>query len=218
MVYKAITNLKDITAQRIRDASYLLQPRTYFEPEGTNLTQEDLKARGFIKDPYYSWSRACIIRGALENFVAVLNEKKERGILLIHRKGNPAKDKLWCIGGEHKKGFSIEEALKINAKNECGLNLSDLVCIGYTDVMWGTNSKETKVGTKGVHDSGPIYYSQGDGELKFKSLDNEPLIVTPEMWDKKQGELADLHYHVSNMLNLAMILVVDTFYKNNQFK
>lgn len=213
MEYKPIKNLEGITAQRIRDASYLIGPKTYFQSEGTGFTQEDLKIKGWTKDPYYTWSRACVVRGALENFVAVENEKKEKGILLIRRKGNPAKGQLWCIGGEHKKGYSIEEALTINAKRECNLDLSDFVCIGYTDVMWGTTPKETKVGSKGLHDGGPIYYYQGDGELKFKSLDNEPLIVTPEMWAKKTGGLADLHFHINNTLGLAMILLEDKFYK-----
>lgn len=214
MEYKPIKNLEEITAKDIRNASRLLEPQTYFQSEGTGFSQEDLKIKGWTPDPYYTWTRACVVRGSLENFVSVENEKNERGILLIKRKGNPAKDKLWCIGGEHKKGYSIKEALEINAKRECNLNLSDFVCIGYTDVMWGTTPKKTKIGSKGLHDSGPIYYSQGDGKLKFNSLDNEPLIVTPEMWAKKSGELADLHFHVENMLNLAMILVKDKFYKN----
>jgi len=225
-------DLTGITAQDLRKYSKIFEAVPYFEQEGDkSFTEDSLNA--YASPALFPIVRAHDVRYCVDGLFGCLNSDNKRGILLITRNGKPAMGKLWAIGGgEPRKIVGPRRALQATARRECNLELSDFVMIGAIDVAWGTTAQVVKTGTKivemsvgakpkmiktggkGIHDYGDIYYAQGDGELKFNKLDNNPLIITPELWNKKEGKLADLHPYISSNMEKAMILLEDKFYKN----
>ena len=198
----------------MRRFSEIFGPKTYFEQEGIeDFTTKDFNP-GFVNDEQYHAARGVLVRTCADGLLAYKNQKDEMGILLITRNGHPAKDQLWSIGGGIPRGIiGAREALKANAQRETNLDLSDIVYLGSADMAWATRPQETSVGGKGIRDFGLMYYAVGNGELQFRELDNNPLIVTPEMWEQKPGTLADLHPYVGENLDKAMTLLVDSFYR-----
>ena len=203
----------EINAEELRKYGEIYEPRCFIENEGNpNFSEKDLNA-GVIDDNDYYLSRACLTRACVDGLISCLNEEGKRGILLVTRKGNPAKGKLWPVGGGLPRGIvGPRKALTSIALRECNQNLTDFVYLGGVDFGWATTPKIMDKGGKGIRDLGLIYYAQGGGELRFKNLDNDPLIVTPEMWDKKDGKLGNLHRYVSSNIEKAMVLLMDRFY------
>jgi len=58
-----------------------------------------------------------------------------------------------------------------------------------------------------------MFYAHGEGVLKFGTLDSNPLIVNPEMWERRQGRLSELHPYIDKNMKLAIVLLMDDFYK-----
>ncbi|MFZ1970837.1 MAG: hypothetical protein WAU65_01510 [Candidatus Nanoarchaeia archaeon] len=159
--------MDNITASEIRKYSKIFEPITFIENEGSPFDENSFSP-GLISDKDYYSARSYLVRGSVDGLIACLNEKNERGILLITRKGHPAKDLLWPIGGGIPRGtIGLRNALSANAKREANLNLSDFVYFGGADCGWTTISKNINKGGKGVRDYMGIYYAQGEGELKF---------------------------------------------------
>ena len=205
--------MENITAAELRRFGPIFEPIPSFDNEGDqDFTEQDLDP-GYVPTKIYSIARAALVRTCADGLVTCLNEKKERGILLITRQGDPAKGQLWSIGGGIPRGIvGPREALNANAQRECGLKLSDHVYLGAMDFAWATTPFEVEAVSKGIRDTGLMYYAHGTGNLRFGDLDNEPLIVTPEMWEHRQGKLNALHPYIDKNLEKAMTLLVDDFY------
>jgi len=201
-----------LTAEQIRFIGKHAEPRAYLEPEGVVDFNDEKLGAGYVEAEAYYGARAVLVRTCVDGLVSCLNDDRDRGILLITRKGDPAKGKLFSIGGavpRHKVG--LRDALTVIAKEECNVNLSDFVYLGGTDFGWGTNPIPEDIvigyGGEGIRDFTSIFYAKGDGELRFTDLDNEPLIVTPKMWrDMSDDRLNSLHPHV--LLNLPKALTL----------
>jgi hypothetical protein len=203
-----------LTAEEFRIASRLFEPRVSVNSEDNPSFDFASLNPGYVSDSVYYDSRATLVRGCADGLLACLNEDGERGILLITRKGAPAKGKLWSIGGGIQRGVvGVKEALNANAARECALNLSNHVYLGSMDFAWSTTPSESDVGGRGIRDLALMYYAHGEGTLKFKDLDNDPVIVTPRMWEQRQGKLKELHPYIDKSMHLAMILLIDDFYK-----
>jgi hypothetical protein len=202
------------TAAELRRFSAIFEPKTYFGQEGIDTFGKKDFDPGVVDDPTYHAARGILVRTCADGLLAYQNEKSEMGILLINRNGHPAKDQLWSIGGGiQRKIIGAREALKANAKRETNLDLFDIVYLGSADMAWATRPLETDVGGDGIRDFSLMFYAVGEGDLQFRELDNKPLIVTPEMWEQKQGKLADLHPYVGENLDRAIVLLIDSFYK-----
>ena len=199
------------TAAEIRRFSQLFEPKTYFEPEGTNFSREDLDP-GPVSDTDYLAARRYLVRTCVDALLACENDSGDKGILLITRNGNPAKGQLWPIGGGIRRGiFGSKNALRFNAQREAGVGLDDIVYLGSVDFAWATTPGEMPETGKGIRDVGLMYFAEAIGDLSFRNLDNNPLIVTPEMWERKEGKLANLHQYVDENLDMAMTLLVDKY-------
>ncbi len=203
---------KRLTAEQIRFIGQHAEPRFYFENEGhLDFTEKDLEA-GFVGDLPYNGARSVLVRDCVDGLISYLNEEENRGILLVTRQGNPAKGHLWPIGGGiSREQVNLRHAFSKNAQRECNLKLSDFVYLGGGSFGWATTPfpvEKIGYGGKGIRDDGHIYYAQGHGELKFKELDNNPLIVTPDMWrNKTDDRLNKLHPYVSENLEKAITLI-----------
>ena len=204
----------NITAEELRRFGPVYEPIPSFNNEGDrSFTEQDLDP-GYVPQETYLSARASLVRTCADGLVSCLNEEGEYGILLITRKGNPAKDQLWSIGGGIPRGIvGPREALNANAQRECGLKLSNHVYLGAMDFAWATTPGETELKGKGIRDTGLMYYAHGTGDLRFGELDNNPLIVTPNMWERRQGKLNELHPYIDRDLEKAMTLLVDDFYR-----
>lgn len=60
-------------------------------------------------------------------------------ILLIKRENEPLKGEWWVVGGRVHKGETLEQAAIRKAKEEVGLQINNLQCIGYYEDAFETN-------------------------------------------------------------------------------
>lgn len=86
--------------------------------------------------------------------------------------------------------------------------LEAVICYGGSEYK----KKEIDVGGRGLHDTGFTFYGHGEGELVLRKLESNPMIVTPKMWEAREGKLASLHPHVRGMVDMSMVLLKDDFY------
>ncbi|HYD03358.1 MAG TPA: NUDIX domain-containing protein [Alphaproteobacteria bacterium] len=99
------------------------------------------------------------------------------GILLVQRKGKPAKDLFWPIGGKLLRGVPTLESLNKKSLEECNLQLEDIVEIDNSRQFWQTDPFGHG---RGTDTTSTIYYAKGKGELKLNDLHAKPTIITPK--------------------------------------
>ena len=124
------------------------------------------------------------------------------GLLLVVRRNHPADGNLWPIGGTIKKGYPIEDSLRMRARAECGLELDGITELGRDRTMFKTDPWNTGKGTDTINF---VYFARGSGELKLDSMHSDPRIVTPG--DCTDEFRAGLHPYVRDFMDLAMQLV-----------
>ena len=69
----------------------------------------------------YAEGRQVMVRACHDIFIKI-----NGGILLVERRGYPAKGELWSIGGGIEKGTLIKDSLRKKVEEECGLEIKNL--------------------------------------------------------------------------------------------
>ncbi len=174
---------------------------------GTDTRNLEYHGRG---EPVYADGRQVMARSCHDALVSYPNDQGEKGILLIRRKGEPAKGYLWPLGGFINRGFHTVDSLVSRIKNESGLDidLESLRILGFINTMWNTtpHPKAAEKGLPmGIHDTGVLFYAVGHGTLNLDRLHEKPLIVTPEMYTPKLRE--DMHSYVVKGMDRAIHLL-----------
>ena len=124
------------------------------------------------------------------------------GILLIVRDNLPAKDILWMIGGRLQRGMPILDSLKKKVKQECGLEINNIVELGTGRTLFTTNPFGHGKGTDTLN---WVYFAQGKGKLKLDTLHKKPLIVRPA--DYTSSFRKSLHPYVRDFMDKTMKMV-----------
>ncbi len=124
--------------------------------------------------------------------------KYKGGFLLVTREKAPGKGLLWPIGGRVERGTTIENSLKIKAKEECGLRISRIKFIGIGRHFFGTGPFAHNKGT----DTPTLVFSAvGRGKLKLNDLHREPIIINREEYKKIKRKI---HPYVKDFLEIAL--------------
>lgn len=124
------------------------------------------------------------------------------GILLIVRDNFPAKNIYWMIGGRINRGMPILESLQKKVKEECGLEIDNIVELGTARTLFKTDPFRHGKGTDTVNWA---YFAQGKGNLKLDTLHEKPMIVKPA--DYTAGFRKSLHPYVRDFMDKAIKLV-----------
>jgi ADP-ribose pyrophosphatase YjhB (NUDIX family) len=140
------------------------------------------------------------------------------------------KNKRWSIGGETRKGLSLDDAVIDLTRKECGLEVApkDIMEIGGSNVRFGLRPLEeiysvlqlqdgTQIDPRtfvrpGLHESARAFYVKGRGDIRLRGkLEEDPIIVTPQVWETQREELGLDHY-VEGLMEISQILLKDDFY------
>ncbi len=125
-----------------------------------------------------------------------------RGILLIVRDNLPAKNILWMIGGRIQRGMSILESLKQKVKEECGLEINNIVELGTARTLFQTDPFGHGKGTDTVN---WVYFARGRGNIKLDTLHKKPMIVKPADYTPQFRK--SLHPYVKDFMDKGMEMV-----------
>ncbi len=135
-------------------------------------------------------------------YIAIPNERAERGLLLVRRKQEPAKGQIWPSGGRILRGTLIEDSLRKRVREECNLGLENITYLGVARLF----SQQDPFGhMAGTDNFGFNYYAEGIGKLKLDAVHRDPIVITPDQYinDFKQT----LHPYVREFMNNAMSLL-----------
>jgi len=123
--------------------------------------------------------------------------------LLVQRKIFPAKDIYWPIGGRVQKGMPIEESLKAKVKEECKLDLSDIVELGIARTFWKTDPFGHG---RGVDTINFMFYGKGSGTLELNDDHYNAVLVEPEDYTPSVFQQT-LHPYVQEIMDKAIPLI-----------
>jgi len=126
----------------------------------------------------------------------------EGGALLVMRTDFPAKDILWPIGGRVERGMPIEESLQKKVRKESGLELDELVELGYARTYFRTDPWGHGKGTDTINF---MFFAQGKGTFQLDKTVAEPTIVLPDHYTSEFRQ--SLHPYVQDFMDLAMPLI-----------
>jgi len=168
--------------------------KSYFRgwEEGETVNLAALEVKDPIPRPVFSIIDQGMVRVCHDIFI-----RYKGGILLVRRKEDPEKGSLWPIGGRMLRGIPIEESLQCKVKEECGLNLENIVCLGDARVFWRTNPLGHGKGYDAVSIN---YVATGIGELKLNALHEKPLIIGSE--DYTIAFRATLHPYIRDFMDM----------------
>ncbi|MFH0869451.1 MAG: NUDIX domain-containing protein [archaeon] len=123
------------------------------------------------------------------------------GALLVKREGVPCKGMLWPVGGRISRGLSMEDSLRQKAKEECGLELSDLAFLDVTRVLL----EEDPLGHgKGTDTIGFRYFAVGKGKIDLNHLHSDPVIIPPRDINADRMKAMGLHIYVADYLTMCL--------------
>jgi ADP-ribose pyrophosphatase YjhB (NUDIX family) len=126
----------------------------------------------------------------------------QEGILLAYRENVPAKSQLFPVGGRLLKNLPAEESLKLKARQECGLEISDIHFLGVGRTVFPDDPFGHGQGTDTIN---LVYFAQGAGNIRLDSQHSRFLLVTREMFTPEfQRSLPD---YVSFFLAKAMRMI-----------
>jgi len=133
----------------------------------------------------YADGRQVLVRSCLDGLISYPNEKEERGILLIKRKGEPAQGYLWPLGGFIDRGHLTAESLasRINSESGLEIEIGSLKLLGFINALWNKTPNPNAVAKGlplGIHDTGLLFYAIGHGDLNLDKLHEKPTIITPK--------------------------------------
>lgn len=121
------------------------------------------------------------------------------GILLIVRDNFPVKDIYWMVGGRINRGLLILESLKKKVKEECGLEIDDIIKLGAGRTLFTTDPFGHGKGTDTVN---WVYFARGKGRIKLDKLHTKPTIIKPA--DYTPSFRRSLHPYVRDFMDKAM--------------
>lgn len=124
------------------------------------------------------------------------------GILLIVRDNFPAKDILWMVGGRINRGLPLLESLRKKVKEECGLEIDDIVELGTGRTLFNADPLGHGKGTDTIN---WVYFARGKGKIKLDTLHKKPMIV--KVADYTDVFRKSLHPYVRDFMDKAMKLV-----------
>jgi len=123
----------------------------------------------------------------------------QEGILLVVRDNAPAKGLLWMMGGRIQRGLPILDSLKQKVKEECGLEIDNIVELGTGRTLFKTDPFRHGKGTDTIN---LVYFARGKGNLKLDPLHKKPIIVKPA--DYTSALRKSLHPYVRDFMDKAM--------------
>ncbi|MFH1325777.1 MAG: hypothetical protein ABIH49_03350 [archaeon] len=178
------------------------------------ISPEDAQT-GFLSDPDNETKRRAVLRPCFDIYTEYsLNGRV--GVLLAYRDAMPpAANQIWGFGGEWKRGYSFEEALRMNLKRETGLDVAgepELLSIDtflFKDTPYDDSPENKEIVIRnlgrGIHDLAFTCFTQARGVLDLNTLVN-PLIVTRENYQQVM-EQSNAHPHVreSTLKSLQII-------------
>lgn len=174
--------------------------------ENTDLSRLRYHGRG---EAVYGRGRQVMSRSCHDGLISCMGENG-RGIVLIRRKGEPARGYLWSLGGYYDRGVITEESFASRIKAESGLDVdpNSLRVLGHIRAMWKTTPytayKEEGL-PEGTDDTGVLFYGLGEGKINLDKLHDTPLIVTPEMYTPSFRE--SLHPYIRMGMDRAIQLI-----------
>jgi len=124
------------------------------------------------------------------------------GILLVVREDAPAQGVLWTLGGRISRGVPMLESLKQKVKEECGLDLDNIVELGAARTWFRTAPFGHGQGTDSVN---WVYFARGRGNLKLDKRHKKPIIIKPA--DYTPAFRKSLHPYVLGFMDKAMKVV-----------
>ncbi|MEW6407295.1 MAG: NUDIX domain-containing protein [Patescibacteria group bacterium] len=126
----------------------------------------------------------------------------EGGILLVRRLDFPAKNILWPLGGRIERGKTIEDSLRKKIRDEAGLELGDIVEIGYARTFFKTDPFGHNRGTDTINF---VFFGRGKGTLSLDESHKNPTIVLPRDYYTEYRD--DLHPYVRRFMDLVIPMV-----------
>lgn len=125
------------------------------------------------------------------------------GILLIVRDNFPVKDALWMMGGRINRGMPVLESLKRKVKEECGLEMDNIVELGTARTLFDTDPFGHGQGTDTVN---WVYFSKGSGDIKLDALHKKQTIVKPADYTNEFRN--SLHPYVRDFMDKGMKILL----------
>lgn len=119
-----------------------------------------------------------------------------KGLLLVKRLREPAKDLYWPIGGRVLRGLPTEDSLIKKAKNECNVTLKNIEYLGSARTFFDTEPFGHNHGTDTFN---VIYIADGVGEITLNNLHTSPIIVNKETYISIK---ATLPLYVQNFIHI----------------
>ena len=170
--------------------------KEYAVEEGRKVNLRKLAAPPLSKEVYAQAHRSLPI-ACHDVFI-----EYQGGILLIVRDNVPAKNIWWMIGGRVSRGVPMLGSLKQKVKQECGLEINDIVELGTARTLFATDPFGHGKGTDTVN---WVYFAQGRGKIKLDTLHKKPMIVKPA--DYTAAFRKSLHPYVRDFMDEAMGMV-----------
>lgn len=90
----------------------------------------------------------------------VIRNSSDR-VLLVKRSNEPLKGRWWVPGGRVLKGESLEQAFRRKMRQELGLKVADVYCIGYFEA---TTMRHLGLGPRGgqLHSLSMVFEARTD--------------------------------------------------------
>ena len=158
----------------------------YIEYNEDNVELNELQAEFIPQDLYENIHENSVILCHDVFIIHTIGDKK--GVLLVKRLKEPAKNVLWPIGGRVLRGVPTEDSLTMKAKSESGLSLKNIQHLGTARTFF---KGEPFGHTHGTDTLNLVYVAEGEGELRLDSFHESPLVLTKESYLKNEHPLPD---------------------------
>lgn len=119
-------------------------------------------------------------------------------IIFGKRKDDPAKGKLWPMGGRMERGLSTLESLSKKTKKECGLNIKNIQFLGAARTVFFKDPFKHGYGTDTPT---VVFFADGEGKLKLDTSHEKFTLL-----DKKEylNLKKDFNPFVRDFMNLII--------------
>lgn len=107
------------------------------------------------------------------------SDGEKKGILLVKRLNEPAKNFFWPIGGRVLRGVPAEISIAEKVRLECGLELANITYLGTARTFFGAEPFGHNQGTDTLN---IVYVADGIGKIALDSLHTSPFIVSKESY------------------------------------
>ncbi|MDO8655770.1 MAG: NUDIX domain-containing protein [Nanoarchaeota archaeon] len=124
------------------------------------------------------------------------------GLLLVVRDNFPSKGILGVIGGRISRGIPIKDSLQKKVKEECGLEINDIVELGTARTLFKTDPFGHGKGTDTIN---ILFFARGNGKIKLDTLHKKPTIVKPADYTSKFRK--SLHPYVRDLMDEGMKII-----------